>query len=199
MSESGRNMQPWRILNSEFVLNNHWAKVRKDSCETANGLLIPDYYYWEGGDFAQIFALTENDDVLLTRQYKHGVKEVALELPAGLIDPSDESPLAAAKRELSEETGYTGGEWTSLGELNISSAKATTRASAFLARNVIPTGQQKLDPNEDIVCLRVCLGELIRLISDGAIHDTPSIAVAFLALRMLGYGIVDMHGRALSE
>jgi 8-oxo-dGTP pyrophosphatase MutT (NUDIX family) len=195
--DQAETIHPWRILHSERVLDNHWAKVRKDSCELESGLTVPDYYYWEGGDFALIFALTVSGEVLLTRQYKHGVKEITLELPAGLIDSADESSLAAAQRELREETGYAGGEWRSLGELNISSAKSTTRASAFLARNVEMTGAQKLDRNERIECVSANLAELMRLIEDRTIHDAPSIATIFLALRALGYGLVDREGRVL--
>src|SRR5437899_611317 len=103
--DSGRRIHPWRVKESRLVLDNRWAKVRLDSCELPNGTLVPDYYYWEGGDFAQVFAITARNEVVLTRQYKHGVKEIVVELPAGLVGHG-ETPLAAAQRELLEETGY---------------------------------------------------------------------------------------------
>ncbi|HWG20070.1 MAG TPA: NUDIX hydrolase [Terracidiphilus sp.] len=184
-------MDHWRVQESELVLNNRWAKVRRDSCELANGVLIPDYYYWEGGDFAVVFALTVNGEVLLTRQYKHGVREITLELPAGLIDAEDESPLMAAHRELREETGYAAGEWSSLGTLNVSSAKATTRAYIFLACEVTAAGAQSLDQNEEIECLEVSLEEFRRLVLCGSIHDASSIAAGFLALNLLQGGDTD--------
>jgi 8-oxo-dGTP pyrophosphatase MutT (NUDIX family) len=117
-----------------------------------------------------------------------GVKEVTLELPAGLIDPGDKSPLEAAKCELREETGYAGGKWISLEALNVSSAKATTRAMVFLARDVALTSAQNLDRNERIECVQVSLEEFMKLISNGAIHDTSSIAARlFKTPRDMGF------------
>jgi ADP-ribose pyrophosphatase len=72
MRDDKESIHPWRILETKLVLDSRWARVRLDSCELASGLTIPDYYYWEGGDFAQVFALTQSGEVLLTRQYKHG-------------------------------------------------------------------------------------------------------------------------------
>src|ERR1700733_14757048 len=95
------SIKPWHILKSKLVFDNRWAKIRLDECELPNGQVVPNYYYWEGGDFAQVFALTTANEVILTRQYKHGVKEIVTELPAGLID-SNETSIAAAKRELRE-------------------------------------------------------------------------------------------------
>src|SRR4051812_21387285 len=115
-------IRPWRVLKSELAFENKWAKIRHDECELPGGQIVEDYYYWEGGDFSQVFALTLDREVVLTRQYKHGVKEVVLELPAGMIS-SNELPLVTAKRELQEETGYTAKDWIPLGELNVSSAK----------------------------------------------------------------------------
>ena len=81
-------------------------QVRRDARELPGGKVVDDYYYWDGSDFAQVFALSAGSQVLLVRQYKHAVKEVTLELPAGLIAPG-ESAIDCACRELLEETGYT--------------------------------------------------------------------------------------------
>jgi ADP-ribose pyrophosphatase len=178
-------IRPWLVRKSQLILDNRWAKVRLDECELPDGKVVPDYYYWEGNDFAQIFALTSTNDVVLTRQYKHAVKEIVTELPAGLIDLNEE-PLAAAKRELEEETGYTATEWVELGQLNVSSAKATTRASAFLAKDVQKTTDAKLDSTEEIEILIVTIDELLDLMSEGAIRDANSVATTLLALRALG-------------
>jgi 8-oxo-dGTP pyrophosphatase MutT (NUDIX family) len=182
--KTNTGIRPWLVRKSKLAFDNRWAKVRLDECELPSGEVIPDYYYWEGSDFAQVFALTPTNEVVLTRQYKHGVKEIVTELPAGLID-SDETPLAAAKRELEEETGYTAKDWVKLGELNVSSAKATTHASAFLARNAQKTAEPALDSAEDIDVFLVTIEELLDLISQGSIKDANSVAATLLALRSL--------------
>ena len=176
----------WHVRRSRLVLDNSWAKVRCDTCELPDGSTIDEYYYWEGGDFAQVFALTGDEKVVLTRQYKHAVKEVVLELPAGLIVGDLEAPLAAAKRELQEETGFVAGHWLDLGPLNVSSAKSTTRAYAFFAQEAKRISNQQLDVNEQIDVLVVPIDELLQMIRDGQIRDVNSIAITFLVLQKLG-------------
>lgn len=180
-------IRPWSVQESELVLDNRWAKVRRDTCELSDGRVIPDYYYWEGGDFAQVFAITPSNEVVLTRQYKHGVKEIVMELPAGLIDSNDETPLATAQRELKEETGYTGEDWVDLGVLNVSSAKATTRAYVFLTRHAVKKFEPDRDTNETIDVFLLKVEEVIEFISRGKIRDSSSIATTFLALHALGW------------
>lgn len=176
----------WHVRRSRLVLDNSWAKVRCDTCELPDGTVIDEYYYWEGGDFAQVFALTSDQEVVLTRQYKHAVKEVVLELPAGLIGGNLEAPLAAAKRELLEETGFVATQWLDLGQLNVSSAKSTTRAHAFFAQEARRISNQQLDVNEKIDVVVVPIDELLQMIREGQIRDANSIATTFLVLQRLG-------------
>ncbi|MCX5840962.1 MAG: NUDIX hydrolase, partial [Deltaproteobacteria bacterium] len=106
---------------------------------------------------------------------------------AGLIDTTDDSPLATAKRELREETGYSGERWVELGQLHVSSAKATTRAFVFLTQNAMRTFEPKLDENEAIDFFLVKVEEVLSLISRGSIRDTSSVATTFLALQAIGW------------
>jgi len=175
----------WTVKDSELVLNNRWAKVRRDTCILPNGLEIDDYYYWEGGDFAQVFALTPEGQTVLVRQYKHGVKEIVLELPAGMIATSDTSPLTTAQRELLEETGFEASFWQALGTLHVSSAKATTRAYPFLARQSRWVCEPSLDEQEAIQVVLCPIPEVLSLIAGGTIRDSHSIAACFLALHAL--------------
>jgi 8-oxo-dGTP pyrophosphatase MutT (NUDIX family) len=177
-----RQHRPWRTLSSELVLDNRWARVRRDICELPNGHIIPDYYYWEGGDFAQVFALTASNQILLIRQYRQAIKQVVLELPGGLLDPADPDPLQTARRELEEETGYTSQNWTRLGALSLSASKSTMRAHAFLAQNVTPSSATTHELTEDLEIVLVSLDEFHQLVSTGAINDACSIAITHMAL-----------------
>jgi ADP-ribose pyrophosphatase len=177
-----RRLAKWTVHKSELAFDHPWAKVRCDIVELPSGKVLDDYYYWDGGHFVQVFAMTQKGDVLLVRQYKHGAGEIVLELPAGMIDESDEDPEAAARRELYEETGYRSNSWRSLGVLLPSSAKATTRAYAFLALDAYHAGDSHPDETEDIEIVHCSVVEFIELISRGSIHDSNSIAIAFLAL-----------------
>src|SRR5947209_2031155 len=166
-----RKLEKWQVKDSIRVLDHHWAKVRRDSCILPNGSEIDDYYYWEGGDFAQVFALTAESQVILVRQYKHAVKEIVLELPAGMIEATDASPLAAAQRELLEETGFEANKWQSLGILHVSSAKATTCAYPFLAQIAQRRHSPRLDNEEDIEVILSSVPEVLDLIAKGVIRD----------------------------
>jgi ADP-ribose pyrophosphatase len=186
-SDPGIRILPWRVRKSALVLDEgRWARVRRDECELPSGDIIPDYFYWEGNDFAQVFALTQKAEVVLTRQYKHGVKEIVVELPAGQIGEG-EDPRAAAEREMREETGFVGSDWVRLGQMNVSSAKSSTRATAFLLRDAEKRYAPKLDFTEQIEVLLYPLNEVLNLISRGAIRDVNSVATTLLALRELGH------------
>jgi 8-oxo-dGTP pyrophosphatase MutT (NUDIX family) len=178
-------IEKWHVQESVLVFDHPWAKVRRDICQLPDGSVIDDYFYWEGGDFAQVFALTPDDEVVLVRQYKHGVQEIVLELPAGGIN-KNEPPLAAAQRELAEETGFEADTWEQLGVLHVSSAKATTRAYPFLARGARLASIQALDDSEAIEVQLCSIPQLINLIAQGSVRDSHSIANSLLALRALG-------------
>ncbi len=175
----------WKVKSTCLVVDHQWAKVRQDVVELPNGDILDDYYYWEGSDFAQVFALTAECKVILVRQYKHGVKEIVLELPAGMIESVDADPLVTAQRELLEETGFEAETWQSLGVLHVSSAKATTRAYPFLAQNAQWIHSPTLDDAEDIQVTFCSIPELLNLIAEGSIRDANSIATCFKALQAL--------------
>ena len=191
-------MEKWRVTHSELVLDDKWAKVRRDACVTATGTQIDNYYYWEGSDFAQVFALTGDARVVLVRQYKHGVKEVVLELPAGLVSARDKNPLETARRELSEETGFEASQWEALGALNVSSAKATTQAYLFLATHARRLGDPRPDENEDLDLVLVTIPELLDLITTGQVRDSNSVACCLLALRSLRWSM-ESGGKTWTE
>jgi ADP-ribose pyrophosphatase len=180
-----KKLEKWQVKDSNLLFDHRWAKVRRDSCILPDGSEIDDYYYWEGNDFAQVFALTSENKVILVRQYKHGVKEIVLELPAGMIESVDGDPLIAAQRELLEETGFEAESWQSLGVLHVSSAKATTRAYPFLAQNAQWRHSPSLDDTEDIQVIFCSIPEILNLIAEGSIRDSHSIATCFKALRAL--------------
>src|SRR5439155_938694 len=159
-----RKIEQWQVKDSVLVLDNRWARVRRDTCILPDGTEIDDYYYWEGGDFAQVFALTSEMQVVLVKQYKHGVKEIVLELPAGMIEATERDPLITAQRELLEETGFEASQWQQLGILNVSSAKSTTRAYPYLAQDAKLLCQPHPDDQEAIQVILCPVAEVLNLI-----------------------------------
>ena len=181
-----KKVAKWQTKDSVLVLDNRWAKVRRDVCMLTDGTEIDGYYYWEGGHFAQIFALTPEDQVILVRQYRHGVKEVNVELPAGLIDSYDLNALKNAQQELLQETGFEAETWTSLGVLHTSPAKSTTCSYHFLAKNAKKVQNPHLDETEAIEVILCPIAEVLSMIAKGEIQDSNSVATCLLALQALG-------------
>ena len=98
-------MKPWKLLNSEYLVDAPWLKVAKETCELPNGKVIDDFYTLWQPDWVLILARTVEGKWVMTEQYRHGTGKIELEFPAGIIDKG-ETPEQAAVRELQEECGY---------------------------------------------------------------------------------------------
>lgn len=98
-------MKPWKLLDTEYLVNAPWLKVAKEKCELPNGKVIDDFYTLWQPDWVLILARTTESKWVMTEQYRHGTGKIALEFPAGIIDKG-ETPEQAAIRELQEECGY---------------------------------------------------------------------------------------------
>ena len=105
MMENPKNRK-WKVLTSEYLARKPWFTVRHESLELPDGRRIPDYYVFEYPDWINVTAVTRDGRFVLIDQYRHGLGETSYEIPAGVTEPSDASPLEAAQRELMEETGY---------------------------------------------------------------------------------------------
>ena len=143
----------WKLLGREYLFRNPpWLTVRHDSLELPNGNVLPDYYVLEYPDWVHIIPITEDGRFVMITQYRHGIGRVLTELPAGVLEKTDKTPLDGAKRELLEETGYGGGDWLELTQLSSNAATTDNLTHCFLARGVKPVSSQHCDPGEDIKC-----------------------------------------------
>ena len=133
---------------------------------------------------AAIVAVTPANEVVLIRQYRHAAGEYLWEVPAGTRD-GDEAPLDCARRELTEETGFTAETWTDLGEMLPAPGYACERIHLFLARD-LDRALQNLDEDEVIAEVRpVPVAEALRWVSDGTVIDAKT-AVALCRAQLRG-------------
>jgi 8-oxo-dGTP pyrophosphatase MutT (NUDIX family) len=137
-----------------------------------------DFFVLETRDWVNVIPVTPAGEVVLVRQYRHGVKELTLEIPGGLVDP-DEDPATAALRELQEETGYSAGEVIPLGAVQAQPAIQNNTCHTFLARGVTRTAAPVPDDGEDLQVVTVPLGELEDRVRRGEIAHGLVLAALY--------------------
>lgn len=170
------SIEPWKVLESTYVR----PRFRVDRCELSNGKFL-DATIFEFRSWANVVAFTKDNEVVLVKQYRHGVQEMLLETPGGVVEDG-EDPLEGVKRELLEETGYTASEFIQVGRLYPNPALQTNAMYCFLALGAEKVAGQDLDDGEDIEVHLVPLDELIRMIRRGEFPHALDVAVLFQAL-----------------
>lgn len=170
---------PWKVLESNYLRNN----VRVDICETSNGKIIEPLVL-EYGTWVTIVALTEGQEVLLIKQYRHGAQKIIWELPGGAVNDGEE-PIHAAKRELLEETGYTSDNIIELGKVSPNPASHTNLMHAYIAFDAQKLGSQTLDEIEEIEVYPIPLDEVILMVKNGDLQQSLHVSSLFFALMHL--------------
>jgi 8-oxo-dGTP pyrophosphatase MutT (NUDIX family) len=179
----------WVTVGSRVGYDHPFFKVREDHVILPNGHEITDFTIWENCDVAQVMAVTPDKKIILVRQFKQGAGKIVSECPGGFVDVGEDK-MAAAHRELKEETGYTVKELILLGRFHHHPTKETSNAYFYLGLNA-KSGKQKLDITEDIEVQLFSLSEVMSLIKEGEIVQTGTIAGIFLALEFLGKEYFD--------
>lgn len=135
----------WTITDQKQLLHTPVFDVLEQHEVAATGI-EGDYIAMAAPDWVQVIAEHEGCFVLV-RQWRHAADRMSLEFPGGVVDGGEE-PLAAAKRELVEETGFMAGDIIPLGTVYPNPALFQNRFHVFLARDLVPTGKQSLDDDE---------------------------------------------------
>ena len=181
----GETSSSWERLGSERLMETPYFSLRSDRLRLPGGAVKDPYYVIERPDAAIIFPLAEGGEVVLVRQYRPPLGKMELGLPAGLVEEGEE-PEAAARRELLEETGHSGGRWEPLGVLASSPSLKDNHAHLFLARGVRETAAPDPDEHELVEVVKVPVEELVDLIRSGEIVSSSGVAAVMLALDRLG-------------
>lgn len=173
------SITPWKVLETIYIR----PRFRIDKCELKGGKLL-DANIFEFRSWGNVVALTPENEVVLIRQYRHGVQDVLWEIPGGIVDDG-EDPMEGVKRELLEETGYTAKEFVQVAKLYPNPALQTNSMYCFLALGAEKVDGQSLDDGEDIEVHLVPLNELIEMTRRGEFVHALMVAALFHAVTWL--------------
>ncbi len=172
----------WSTLKSESVYNTPIFELhRRRSRHPARG--ERDFYILEAPNWVNIIPLTVGNDVVMVRQFRHGIAEFTLEIPGGMVDPEDPHPEHAARREMLEESGYDSDLILELGRVHPNPAIQPNFCYTYLARDVRKVAEPTPDSSgtEETEVVMVPLGDIKELIASGRItHALVIAAFSFL-------------------
>lgn len=177
-----KKLEKWQILESKVLIETPWITVVSDRCVTQHGVEIPAYYWLDGNDYVVMVGTNTEGKLVMVEQYRHGIREIVEEFPAGLIDEGEEM-IDAAKRELKEETGYIAEDivfekcWYS------ASAISNKKGYVFFARNMVETGYQELGHTEYINVKHITFEKLQEMVENGRINGGFAVATALWAIQ----------------
>jgi 8-oxo-dGTP pyrophosphatase MutT (NUDIX family) len=172
----------WVVRGSREVVRNRWLTLRADDCVTARGVEVSPYYVLEVPDFVHVVAFDREGSLVLVRQYRHGLGLESLELPGGTIDPQDRDPVAAAVRELREETGFVGEHAELLASLTVDPARYSNRLHLVVVRGAVKRSEPSPDASEELEVLVLPAEQALRLAMTGGILNAAHVGLLAIAL-----------------
>ena len=171
-------LKPWELISSRKNESYRIFDLRTDVARSPRTDKSYEFFVLESTDWVNVIPLTARNEVVLIRQYRHGTRELTLEIPGGIVEPGD-SPEDAARRELLEETGYRESEMVSLGFVHPNPAFLNNRCYTYLAKGVLEVTGQHQDEKEDIEVLVRPLDDVPHLIRKGEITHALVLAAFY--------------------
>ena len=185
----------WEEIKTEHIVQDQWIDFRRSAYRFPDGSVFEPFYTYSRRDYVVVVASDEEGNYLCVRQFRQGIRQVTTEFTAGGIerkdgreyggdqDLSSEDALAAAKRELLEETGYESDEWKHLLTVPSNATIADNYAHLFVARNCRKVAGQSLDETEFLNVRKYSAQEIEDMIAAGEFQQAIHITAWLLSLR----------------
>ena len=188
MSTEKKTAKEWPVVTEKALNDYRVFRTRSEIARSPRTGEEHEFFIIEGGDWVNVIPITPNDEVILIEQYRHGSKRIELEIPGGIVDARDASPVAAAERELLEETGYRGSRSTLMATIRPNPAIQENNLHIVLIEGAVPAADVQFDPAEDIHVVPMPLREIAHLIAHGKIAHSLVIAA---------FHVLDLHRKGL--
>lgn len=176
------SLELWKREPAKSLLKTRVFEVVERMSSSPQGKGTGNYYSLLSKNWVSIVAITTDQKLVLVEQYRHGIDDITLELPGGIVDETqgnpEENAFQSAKRELEEETAYTTRDefWSQLGKVSGNPAILNNWVFSFYAKNVEPKGKIHFDHGEETVVHLIDLEKIPDLILQGIIHHPTQIS-----------------------
>lgn len=171
-------------VSTEDIFDGVILHVKRDMVKLSNGSETVREVIRHIGAVC-VIPVTDDNKVIMERQFRYPLNKVILEIPAGKLDAPDEDRLSAIQRELREETGYTAEEWTVIGDFHPAPAYTDEYITMYLARG-LHKGERHLDDDEFLDVYAIPLADLVKDVMEGRISDAKTQVCILKAARILG-------------
>ncbi|WP_155476756.1 NUDIX hydrolase [Heliobacterium mobile] len=171
-------IQRWSKGKSETVIRNQWINLTSNEFFN-DGVKIAPYYLFHYPDWVVVVPVTKQGKIVLVRQYRPGIDQVDWELPSGAMDKRDDSPEAAAVRELREETGYAGVEAEFIASLTVHPSAFCNRCYIFLVQESEKVSEPQPDETEWIESAEFTWSQLEDMIMQSEFIMAPHIGALY--------------------
>jgi len=174
----------WKKLSSVYLSKHIYFTARHDRCEMPGGNIVDTYFVVEMPESVCAMAITENEEVVLVKQYRHPIEESIYELPGGFVD-ENETAETAISRELQEETGFQFSEFQFLGRVAANPGVLNNYTSLYLATGGKKVTEQVLDHNEEIEIIFFSLDEVRAMLMNNEIKQALHTTCLFYGFNKL--------------
>ena len=178
-------IKKWEQIKKEEVFKTPWFGISKHTVKLPDGKIYDNYYLKEIPEIVYVFAMTEDNTVLLLKEYKYGADAIITTIPAGIVN-DDEDIEKAALRELEEETGYIPENIEYIDTFMVDPTGSKCNAHIYFASGSRKISEQKLDETEQIEVFDVSVDTLKDILKRGGIKNISALAIIHHIIMLKG-------------